>query len=68
MVLKNRSMAEMSKEDLKDKKLIVLDVDGVLVPRGTKIKQKGNMTTLETKKIPEKHIDQIKKLHKKQTI
>ena len=45
--------------------MIVFDVDGVLVPRGTKIKQKGNTTTLETKKIPESHIDQIRKLHKK---
>ena len=41
----------------------MLDVDGVLVPRGTKIKQEGQVTTLETKKIAEKQIQQIKKLH-----
>ncbi|PIO06750.1 hypothetical protein COT47_02920 [Candidatus Woesearchaeota archaeon CG08_land_8_20_14_0_20_43_7] len=44
-------------------KLIVFDVDGVLVPRGTKIRQSGNITTLETKKILRKQIDQIRQLH-----
>lgn len=55
---------EMTKEDIKNIKLIVLDVDGVLVQRGTKIKQEGNVTTLETKHIAEKQIEQIKKLNK----
>lgn len=53
----------MSKEDLKQIKMIVFDVDGVLVPRGTKIKQVGNTTTLETKVIHKKQIDQIRKLN-----
>jgi len=43
--------------------MIVFDVDGVLVPRGTKIKQVGNTTTLETKVIHEKQIEQIKKIY-----
>ena len=55
----------MKKEDIKKIKLIVFDVDGVLVPRGTKIKQVGNTTTLETKIIAKKQIEQIEKLHKK---
>ncbi|MFH1200754.1 MAG: HAD family hydrolase [bacterium] len=55
----------MSKTDLKQIKMIVFDVDGVLVPRGTKIKQVGNTTTLETKIIAEKQIDQIKELHRR---
>ena len=45
--------------------MIVLDVDGVLVPRGTKIKQVGNITTLETKIIAKKQIEQIRRLYKK---
>jgi hydroxymethylpyrimidine pyrophosphatase-like HAD family hydrolase len=53
----------MTDETLKDIKLIVFDVDGVLVPRGTNIKQTGNITTLETKRIAEKQINQIKDLN-----
>jgi len=54
---------EINERDIKDIKLLVLDVDGVLVPRGTKIKQKGNVTTLETKRIAQKEIEQIRKLY-----
>jgi len=60
----NKPLSELTKKDLKNIKLIVFDVDGVLVPRGTKIKQRGNITTLETKKIQENEINQIKKLNK----
>ncbi len=56
---------QMLKKDLSQIKMIVFDVDGVLVPRGTKIKQVGNTTTLETKVIEKKQIEQIKKLNKK---
>lgn len=42
--------------------MVVFDVDGVIVPRGTKIKQVGNTTTLETKVIAEKQIAQIREL------
>ena len=45
--------------------MIVFDVDGVLVKRGTNIKQVGNTTTLETKVIAEKQIKQIKELYDK---
>jgi len=47
----------MTKDDLKEIKMIVFDVDGVIVPRGTKIKQIGNTTTLETKIIESKEIE-----------
>jgi HAD superfamily hydrolase (TIGR01484 family) len=60
-----KPLNEFSKADLKPIKMIVFDVDGVLVPRGTKIKQVGNTTTLETKVIGEKQIEQIKKLNEK---
>ena len=60
-----KHIAEMKKSDLKEIKLIVLDVDGVLVPRGTKIKQKNGLTTFETKKIAKAQIEQIKKLNSK---
>jgi HAD superfamily hydrolase (TIGR01484 family) len=59
-----KSLDELTKEDIKHVKIIVLDVDGVLVPRGTKIKQVGNRTCFETKKIKKRQIEQIKKLHK----
>ena len=52
----------LTKKILGKIKLIVFDVDGVLVPRGTKIEQKGNWTTFETKRIAKKQINQIKKL------
>ena len=60
-----KPLNQMSKEDMSKIKLIVFDVDGVIVPRGTKIKQVGNTTTLETKIIAKKQIEQIKELHKR---
>ena len=60
-----KPLSQMLQEDLKKIKMIVFDVDGVLVPRGTKIKQEGNITTLQTKTIAEKQITQIKELNKK---
>ena len=58
-----KPLNQMLKKDLSQIKMIVLDVDGVLVPRGTKIKQVGNTTTLETKVIAPKQIEQIKELY-----
>src|SRR3989344_689435 len=55
----------LSREDLTPIKMVVFDVDGVLVPRGTKIQQVGNTTTLETKVIAEKQIEQIRELNKR---
>lgn len=60
-----KPLSQMTKNDISKIKMIVFDVDGVLVPRGTKIKQIGNTTTLNTKVIAEKQIEQIKQLHKK---
>jgi len=60
-----KPLKEMSKKELSQIKMIVFDVDGVLVPRGTKIKQVGNTTTLETKVIHKKQTEQIKKLNRK---
>jgi HAD superfamily hydrolase (TIGR01484 family) len=57
-----RPIEEIDSKDLKNIRLIVLDVDGVLVPRGTKIKQEGKITTLETKTIALEQIGQIKQL------
>ncbi|HEU0085878.1 MAG TPA: HAD-IIB family hydrolase [Candidatus Paceibacterota bacterium] len=60
-----KPIEKMSKQDLKNLKMIVFDVDGVLVPRGTKIKQVGNTTTLETKVIGKDQIEQIRQLSEK---
>ena len=51
-----KPLDELTKKDLKNIKLLVFDLDGVLVPRGTKIKQTGNTTCYETKKIAKKQI------------
>lgn len=58
-----KPISELTKKEIKKIKLIVFDVDGVLVPRGTKIKQRGNVTTIETKKVPKYLITQIKQLN-----
>ena len=58
-----KHITELTKKDIDKIKLIVFDVDGVLVPRGTKIKQEGRITTLETKEIMLRQIEQIKKLY-----
>src|SRR3989338_10740271 len=60
-----KEIKELTRKELKKIKLIVFDVDGVLVRRGTKIKQEGNITTLETKVIDKKQIEQIKELNKR---
>lgn len=60
-----KPLSQMEKSDLSKIKMVVFDVDGVIVPRGTKIKQVGNTTTLNTKVIALKQIEQIKKLNKK---
>src|SRR3989338_10879678 len=62
---KAQPIIALTKERIKEIKLVVFDVDGVLVPRGTKIKQVGNTTTLETKEILPKQIEQIKMLNEK---
>lgn len=58
-------ISKLKKKHLKNIRMIVFDVDGVIVPRGTKIKQVGNTTTLETKVIEGVEIAHIKELNKK---
>lgn len=60
-----KPLNKITQKDINKIKMIVFDVDGVLVPRGTKIKQIGNTTTLQTKVINKKQIEQIKELNKK---
>jgi len=60
-----KSIDEISSIDFKNIKLIVFDVDGVLVPRGTVIKQRNNKTYFETKRIAKEEIEFIRKLVKK---
>jgi HAD superfamily hydrolase (TIGR01484 family) len=60
-----KPLNQLSLKELNPIKMIVFDVDGVLVPRGTKIKQRGNTTTLQTKVIKEKQIEQIRELNRK---
>jgi len=57
-----KPIKELKRQEIEKIKLIVFDLDGVLVPRGTKIKQVGNTITLEIKRVPKFLISQIKKL------
>jgi hydroxymethylpyrimidine pyrophosphatase-like HAD family hydrolase len=60
---KNRNLSLMDKNQLKKIKLLVFDIDGILVPRGTRIQQKGNTLMLQTKVIETEQINQIRKLN-----
>lgn len=62
-----KPIQQITDKHLRDIKLIVLDCDGVIVRRGTRIKteiqENGNqMTTLETKTIAEEQIKQLAEL------
>lgn len=56
---------ESLKKKLKKIKFIILDIDGVSVPRGTKIKQISNNLYMRVRKVPHSEIKKIKKLSKK---
>ena len=57
-----KSISSLTKGDLLDIRLIIFDVDGVIVPRGTKIKQKGNNTHFNIKVITPEITELIKNL------
>ena len=61
--LKNKPINNLEYKDIKNIKLIIFDVDGVLVPRGTMLKQIGKNTRFKIKSIGKKEINQIKILH-----
>ncbi|MDO8460123.1 MAG: HAD hydrolase family protein [Nanoarchaeota archaeon] len=54
----------LTSKELKEIKLIVFDVDGILVPRGTNIEQNGDTLKIRIKKIKNEQIEQIKKLNR----
>lgn len=54
-----------TKEQLKKIKFIILDIDGVTVPRGTKIKEVSHNLKIKIREIPKKEIEQIKQLSKR---
>lgn len=60
-----KSLDLMTKKDIEKIKMIVLDVDGVLVPRGTKIKQDGDKMSFVVKRVPAGEIEMIRKLNEK---
>jgi len=59
------NISELKKTDANKIKMIVLDVDGVLVHRGSIIEQDGNRITYEIKKIGTPEIEMIRKLYEK---
>jgi|TARA_Y100000034_G_scaffold25459_1_gene29988 HAD superfamily hydrolase (TIGR01484 family) len=62
---KNLPIDKLSKEIISKIKMIVFDVDGVIVPKGTKIKQDENSLMINIKKIPFEQIAMIKELYEK---
>lgn len=54
-----------TKEQLSKIKFIILDIDGVSVPRGTKIREVSHSLKMKVREIPRREIDQIKELSKK---
>ena len=56
---------KLTKEDIENINMIVFDVDGVLVCRGTKISSNSNYLELGIKSIDPKQIDQIDQLYTK---
>lgn len=60
-----KSLDLMTAKDIEKVKLIVFDVDGVLVPRGTKIKQDGDKMSFTVKRVPFGEIELMRKLHDK---
>jgi len=60
-----RHINELTLKDLDPIRLIVFDVDGVLVRRGTKIKSTKDFLELGIKRIDSKQIEQIQTLYKK---
>jgi len=59
-----KNINELSKNDIRDIELIVFDVDGVLVRRGTNIKSGKDFLNLELKSIGDDEINKIRELYK----
>ncbi|MAF37089.1 hypothetical protein CL622_08300 [archaeon] len=57
-----KDLKELTVDDIKDLSLVVFDVDGVIVPRGTKILAEKNRVTYDLKYPPQRFIDLAKKL------
>lgn len=61
----NLPIDQLSKEIISGIKMIVFDVDGVMVPRGTKIKQDNDSLFIQIKKISFEQIEMMKELYEK---
>lgn len=59
------SISNLTKDKLKNIKMVVFDVDGVIVPRGTRIKQINDVTKFKIKKVSEKTVNLIRLLNKR---
>lgn len=61
--MRNKSIYTLDEERLSSIKMIVFDVDGVLVPRGTFIKRDGDILELGVKVVPDININGIRDLY-----
>lgn len=60
----NKSINELTGQDLKDIKIICFDCDGVTVEKGTEIKIEGNKETITTKKLSPEMFTKLSELKK----
>lgn len=59
-----KPLTELTKEDIKDIKVICFDSDGVSVPKGTEITETEDSLSVKTKVLPEKLLQKMIKLKK----
>lgn len=59
-----RHLNELTKEDIKDIKIVCFDVDGVTIQRGTKIIDQGDTQTMKTIPLEERILSKLLKLKK----
>ena len=59
-----KPITELTKEDIKDIKVVCFDVDGVTIKRGTQIIDKGDIQTMKTVPLEENILNKLQELKK----
>ncbi len=59
-----KDLDELTKDDIKDIKVVCFDVDGVTIQRGTKIIDKGDTQTMQTVPLEPRILDKLLRLKK----
>lgn len=59
-----KHLDELTKEDIKDIKIVCFDVDGVTIKKGTEISEKGTELKIKTSPLEDHILDKMKRLKK----